>query len=250
MNSMNLIKIKVHNLLFILILCSVTNLFSQTTKEKNSLFLNSDLPENEEFLNLLVKKANDYYPEKDQYERQIDIAKKEKALSNYDFLNNILIRGNLNEYTINPPEGATNLFFPRYNFSVGFSLGTFFTQPINKKIAKQKYLIKQSEQDVYDIELKTEVLTRYVAFKTSKTIYLIQNKALDDVNSKLSLNEDQFKNDQLSYEDYLNIITDVNKQKITTLLAQKEYEISKIALEKLIGQKIESIIQEYKLSCE
>ena len=250
MNSMKRMKLQVHSLLFILFFTSFISVFSQSTKEDYTIFLNSDLPENEEFLNILVQKAYDYYPEKTQYEHQIKIAKKEKALANYDFLNNIMIRGNLNEYTINPPEGATNLFFPRYNFSVGFSLGTFFTQPINKKIAKQNYYIKQSEQEVYDLNLKTDVLTRYVSFKTSKTIYLIQNKALDDVNSKLSLIEDQFKNDLLSYEEYLSVLTDVNNQKITTLLAQRQYEISKIELEELIGGKIEVIIREYKLSCE
>lgn len=252
MNSMNLLKRKTNSLFFLLLILSFNNTFSQTIQKENSIFLNSELPENEEFLNFIVKKSQDYYPVKDQHTYEIEIAEKEKSLANIDFLNNIMIRGNLNEYTINPPDGpgANNLFFPRYNFSVGFTLGTFFTQPLNKKIAKQNYFIQQSEQEVYGIELKTEVLIKYSSFKSSKTIYIIQNKALDDVNSKLSLNEEQFKNDKISYEEYLDILTIVNKQKITTILAQREYEIAKIELEKLIGEKIETLIQQYKLTCE
>ncbi len=251
-NSMNRLKSTASILCSILLLFSFTTVLAQTGKNDNTIFLNSEIPDNEEFLNFMVNKAYDYYPEKDQYDYEIEIAKKEKTLANVDFLNNIMIRGNLNEYTINPPDGpgANNLFFPRYNFSIGFTLGTFFTQPINKKIAKQNYFIKQSEQEVYDIQLKTEVLIKYSSFKSAKTIYIIQNKALDDVNSKLSINEDQFKNDQISYEDYLSVLTEVNKQKITTILAQREYEIAKIELEQLIGEKIELIIQQYKLTCD
>lgn len=252
MNSMKSLKSKASSFFFVLIITSFSPIFSQTAKIDNTIFLNSELPENEEFLNFLVQKSYGYYPEKNQFDYEIEIAKKEKALANVDFLNNIMIRGNLNEYTINPPTGpdAGNLFFPRYNFSVGFTLGTFFTQPINKKISKQNYYIKQSEKEVYDLGLKTDVLIKYSSFKSSKTIYIIQNKALEDVNSKLSLNEDQFKNDQISYEEYLTSLTDVNKQKITTILAQRDYEIAKIQLEQLIGEKIESIIKQYKATCD
>ncbi len=225
---------------------------AQLKTDSTSLFLNSELPENEEFLNLLVSTSQNYYPEKEQFDSRIFIAKKEKALANYDFLNNFLIRGNLNEFTINPPDEtvARNLFYPRYNIGVSFTLGTFFTQPLNKQIAKEEYYIKENEKEMYNLKLRSEVLIRYMSFKSLKTVFLIHNKALEDATSKLALVENQFKNDEVSYEAYLDGLTNVNNQKIKTLNAEKDYQISKIELEALLGKKIEVLILEYKKSCE
>lgn len=229
-----------------------TSGIAQTHSDSAALFLNSELPENEDFLNLLVSTSQSYYPEKDQFDSRLYIAKKEKALANYDFLNNFLIRGNLNEFTINPPDEtiARNLFYPRYNLGVSFTLGTFFTQPINKQIAKEEFYLKENEKEMYNLKLRSEVLIRYMSFKSLKSVFLIHIKALEDATSKLALVENQFKNDEVSYEAYLDGLTNVNNQKIKTLNAEKDYQIAKIQLEELIGKKIEDLINEYKKSCE
>jgi outer membrane protein TolC len=87
------------------------------------------------------------------------IARQDNKVSKWRWLDDIYANGNLNEYTINQSQDAvTNNFFPRYNFGIRVSLGTFVTTPMNVRTTQLRLENAELEVNERKLLVREEVL--------------------------------------------------------------------------------------------
>src|SRR5690606_22628995 len=114
---------------FIIACCISGNVIHAQTVDYNRIIL----PENittVSFDEKLVQLAWRNNPSNRIVEENIRIAQKEKAIASWSWLDNIYAVGNLNEFTLEGTNLERQIFYPRYNFGVRLSLGTFVKTPL------------------------------------------------------------------------------------------------------------------------
>ena len=189
----------------------------------------------------LVLAALSNHPDLSISNRNSEIARKETSDTKVGWLNNVTISGNLNEASINPPEQANNLFFPRYNFSLRVPLGIFFTQPIQTKIAKEKYFISLEEMKKVESEIRTTVLTTYNNYLLRQEIYEMKVQMVEEERAILQSSETKFANGEISLEQYNDANRKYRLDIEALLFAQTNLSNAKLELEQLIGTKLDNI---------
>src|SRR6188768_280674 len=77
-------------------------------------------------------------PQNSIIQRQVTISKNNLKKAQWTWLDHIFISGNLNEFTLEGTiDGGTNNFYPRYNFGISFTLGSFAMHSLNVKNARE-----------------------------------------------------------------------------------------------------------------
>ncbi|MFM9840185.1 MAG: TolC family protein [Cyclobacteriaceae bacterium] len=171
---------------------------------------------------------------------QVRVAEYNKKLARRNFLNQISATGNVNEFNINPPPGVA-IFLPKYNFSATLSLGNVFSDPIRIKRAQEETEIALKNVDSKKLLIRAEVLRRYQVYLSFKELLKIRTEALEDAYASFSLMEQKFKNGQTSIIEYNSALENHNMRKADKIVAERDFVISKIDIEELIGVKLEDV---------
>ena len=175
-------------------------------------------------------------------------AKYEVDLAKWSWLRTITASGNLNEYTINPGKAqeqnpAFTPFFPRYNFGLSLSLGTIFLTPIETRVAKSNYQVADELINQQKLALRAEVLTRYQDYLMNQKLFDIQNEVTEDEYSEFLLMEQDFKVGEVTLDNYKESLNRYNAELIKRITLERDLKVAKIALEEMIGVKLEDISQ-------
>ena len=175
-------------------------------------------------------------------------AKYEVDLAKWSWLRTITASGNLNEYTINPEKAqeqnpAFTPFFPRYNFGLSLSLGTIFLTPIETRVAKSNYQVADELINQQKLALRAEVLTRYQDYLMNQKLFDIQNEVTEDEYSEFLLMEQDFKVGEVTLDNYKESLNRYNAELIKRITLERDLKVAKIALEEMIGVKLEDISQ-------
>ena len=235
--------------LFLLFLFASRVSLAQVDYEK--IILPEDITDSISLSEKLVQIAWKNHPENKILLRNADIAQIEISKAKNNWLNNIRVSGNLNEYSTQriiddlggstSDEPAVNNFFPIYNFGVLIPLGIFFENPKNTKIAIEKYGIAQENVNARKLNLRATVLTQYQEFLMYKEILEIQTSITENQYAKFQLAEQQFQNNTIALESYEEILQNYNLQRMDNIRAERDFLNAKILLEELIGTKLEDI---------
>lgn len=206
------------------------------------------LPDNvtpNEFEERLVQLAWKNHPSNKVVVNDVDIALKERNLARWRWLDDIYANGNLNEYTLNPQSQTgvtpTNVFFPRYNFGIRVSIGTFVTTPIQSKIATAR--VAQSEHAVNEKKLtvREEVMVSVERLKQNYKVIRIREQVFEDYRTMYINAEKKFQIGEVSIEDYRTATQAYADQKESVAEAQANYNATRFALESLIGVSITDV---------
>lgn len=232
------------HLLFIALMFSAVAMYAQVPANPNSAYrLNSDTGRMSDVRERLVQLAlqNPLYEIADH---NVTIAEYNIRLAKTSWLSSISIAGNLNEFSIDPKAaGNASVYYPRYNFGILIPLDIFARSSNNTKIAYEKYMIAQSERNDRFRTIKADILTRYEDYLLAQERLTFQYKITKDAFEAYSKAEIDFKSNLIKIED-LNIFNSkyVDEQ-IKRLELQRNYNVSKIDIERLIGVKLEDVIQ-------
>ncbi|MBL3658181.1 TolC family protein [Fulvivirga sediminis] len=189
----------------------------------------------------LVQLAWQNHPDNKILFRDKQAAKYNMRSTQWSWLEQINISGNLNEFTLDK-DSERNNFYPRYNFSVSFPLGMFATRPLAVKQAREMYKITDDQIKSKMIQVRASVLSSYENYKTNKEIYEIEASATQDIEASFQLTEQRFKNGEESLENYSSTLRSFNDQKRKEINARNAYNLAKIELESLIGLKLEEVL--------
>ncbi len=208
----------------------------------NSIILPSGAKEIQ-FVEKLVQLAWANNPENQILHHQVNASVYNEKIAKRNFLNQVQATGNLNEFNVNPPStNSQPIFFPRYNFGATLNLGNIFTDPIKVKRAKEETAIAIQHVNSRKLTLRAEVLRRYQAYLTNKELLKVQADALEDASASFSLAEQKFKNGEATIVEFNSALENHNIRKTQKITAERDFYISKIDIEELIGVKLEDVV--------
>lgn len=161
----------------------------------------------------------------------------------WNWLNDIYAVGNVNEFTIDPSADVNNRsqFFPRYNFGIRLSLGTFAITPIKVKMAKSN--LRDQEYTVNEEKLTTraQVLIGIEKFKEQYKVLRFRRGLLEDVYIFYKESEKRFSLGEINIEEYRSSSQVYSLRAESVIVAESLFNQSKLFIESLVGLRLEEI---------
>ena len=176
--------------------------------------------------------------------KNIDVATYDLRQSQWSWLENIRVQGNLNEFTINPAASGgsdRSLFYPRYNFSVMFSLGDFAIKPLEVKKRRELREISTESANAQKIAIRAETLRRYNNYLLAKNVLEVQTAMEQDSYANFKLVQDRFKNGEENIQSYNLILERYTNQRLKRLEVETAFKNAKLNVEEMIGMKLENV---------
>lgn len=165
--------------------------------------------------------------------------------SQWSVLDHLRFQGNLNEFTIKGRDNDVNNrfnYFPRYNISLTFSLFDFVSTPLDNKIARKELENREEAVNQLKLQLRADVLRRYIHYKTSKELYDIQKEYFDDLSVKFDIDKRKFNSGEITLNEFNNSKDRFDNQRIKKITTNDGYLKAKLDLEELLGLKLEEIL--------
>jgi outer membrane protein TolC len=199
-----------------------------------------------DFSEKLVQLAWQNSPNTEILNRQLNISNYDVKLAKRDWLNHVLISGNLNEFSIKSFTGSDNTnpvasYYPRYNIGVAFSLGNLFNDNLKTRIQREEMQIAIQNLNKEKLALRAEVLSKYQVYVSNRELLRIKNQIMTDSYSDFKLKEQSFSRGEISLQDYNISLDRYNQQLIAKVQAEKDLELARIDIEKSIGMKLSDV---------
>ncbi len=192
----------------------------------------------------LIQLAWQNYPSSEIYSSRVKIAEKKISLERFNWTDDIKASFNFNQRNI---EGglfntdATNNFFPWYNFGLGLSIGSFVKTPIKTAIAKEELDIAHATLNQHKLSIRAEVLKRYKDYQLKIELLKIRTQAVEDSYSTHLLITRDFEKGAATLEEFIRSSSAYSNSLEGKLIAEKNLLDSKIAIEEMIGVKLEDV---------
>ena len=158
-----------------------------------------------------------------------------------DWLNQIAIQGNLNEFTINGTKNA-NLYYPRYNIGVVIPLGIFFTDHYATKAAKAQYHESLDRVNSQKMDIRQHVTNAWENYRMFHRQMTIQQQINENAYTNFIVNENKFKDGKISLQAYNTTVARYSDLLIQKIILEKQLSEAKTDLERLIGVKLEQVV--------
>ena len=149
---------------------------------------------------------------------------------------------NLNKFTVGS-KSSGNQFLPLYNVVVTMPLNYFSLNKNEVKVARQNYYIAEAEKNERFREVRLAVLTSYEDYLMYKELLDLQNRVTQDFYLQYRQRESDFKEDAITVEEYNKVFAAYKEQQDRKLKAQRDFNVSKLELERLIGIPIEEVLE-------
>ena len=165
------------------------------------------------------------------------------------YLGLVAAQGNINEFTVNPPKyngQSIPFYYPRYNLGVNIPFNVFTTVPNNTKAAQENYYIADAAKRVKYQEIKADVLTKYENYLLAKQLVELQGKITQSDYAAYKRAESDFAENLIKLEIVEREQKIYINEQIQSLTLQKDLNLTKIELEKLIGVSIDDVEKNYK----
>jgi hypothetical protein len=193
--------------------------------------------------NMLLKKLIDtakaYYPKYKWYQNKI-------AFANYNLQKTkIGWIDPLNFSVIISPQNTTTqvnpVFFNGYQFSLFINFASILQKPYLIKQAKEEIKIAQNDKEEYDLNLATEVKSRYYRYVQATNVLKIVSKGALDAESVSKTLRARFERSEESFENYNKSLIITSEQKQRVIESEGALLITKARLEELLGKRLEEI---------
>jgi outer membrane protein TolC len=165
------------------------------------------------------------------------------------YLGLIAAQGNVNEFTVNPPKyngQSVPFYYPKYNLGVNIPFNIFTTVPNTTKVAQENYYIADAAKREKYLEIKADVLTKYENYLLAKQLVELQGKIVQGEYAAFKRAEGDFAENLIKLE----VVEKEQKlyinEQIQYLTLQKDLNLTKIQLEKVIGVNIEEVEKGYR----
>lgn len=190
----------------------------------------------------LVQLAWSNHPANKIKAKNVLIAKQENKVSKWRWLDDIYANGNLNEYTINPnPDGVSNNFFPRYNFGVRISLGTFVTTPMHVRSTQLRLENAELEVNEQKLMVRSEVLSSLEKVKQFYKFLKLREQITEDLLMMYKDAEKKFSTGEIDIDKYRISVQSYYAQAEKVVEAEANFNAAKISLEGLVGVSLSDI---------
>ena len=167
---------------------------------------------------------------------------KEVELQRMDWMNDVKFNFNINEVSLAnvlQPSQNNLVLYPLYQFSTGLSLGSFTTNKKKREIEEMDVKIADMEANQFKLKIRSETLSRYKKMLLAIETLKVRTKAEEDSRNTYDLAQQRFKNADLILEDLLLASESYSNAQEKRLASETDIELTKLALEEMIGVKWE-----------
>lgn len=161
-------------------------------------------------------------------------------------LNNIVLQGNLNEYSIKPNPQQYGAYYPRYNLGATLPLGLFLNRSRDIKIGEENVGIVFAQKTQHAREIREAVLAKYEDYLMATDLLNLEKQLVEDVFTNFQKVEKNFAEAKVPSEDYTNAYRDYNNELAKQRTLERNLKVIVLELEKYIGVKLEDVLSNYK----
>jgi outer membrane protein TolC len=154
-------------------------------------------------------------------------------------------QANVNEFTISHHKDASGAvipnYYPIYNFGVNIPFDIFTRTSNNVKIAKENYYMTTAAKNQRFREIKADVLTKYENYLLARQLVELQSRITQSEYATLKRAESDFAENLIKLDDVEKAQKSYISEQVKSLTLQRDLNLSKIEIEKVIGVKIEDV---------
>jgi outer membrane protein TolC len=154
-------------------------------------------------------------------------------------------QANINEFTISHRKDANGVvipnYYPIYNFGVNIPFDIFTRTSNNVKIAKENYYMTTAAKNQKFREIKADVLTKYENYLLARQLVELQSRITQSEYATLRRAESDFAENLIKLDDVEKAQKSYINEQVKSLTLQRDLNLSKIEIEKVIGLKIEDV---------
>jgi outer membrane protein TolC len=158
-------------------------------------------------------------------------------------------QGNINEFTISKPTyNGTQIpyYYPKYNFALNIPFDIFTRTTNNVKIAQENYYMAAAAKNQKFREIKADVLSKYENYLLARQLVELQSKITQGEYATLKRAESDFSENLIKLDEVERVQKSYIMEQVKSLTLQKDLNLSKIEIEKVIGVSIEDVERDYK----
>lgn len=184
-------------------------------------------------------------PDMEIADRNEIIAQQMLQRSKRTIMNQLVVTGNLNEFSIKgsqPLQNAGN-FFPRYNIGLQIPVGLMFTRAKDIRVAEQNVAIAHAERSKTYGEIKAIILKNYEDFLMHSALLDVQTKSASAEYLNFLKVESDFENGAATEEAYNEALKKYNEEMTKKINTQRNREIARIEIEKYILVPLDDVIK-------
>ncbi len=232
--------------LLLILLCSVTFIIAQRKQNSADLnttttYLTADTIQKMDIREKLVQLAIQN-PNYEVADRKVEIANLELSRTKSKLLGQIVVSGNMNEFSINPPQDGFNTLYPRYNIGATIPLDLFITRSKDIKIAKENLGIAQAQRNQSYRLIKTQVLTAYEDYVMMKQKLEFQSQITQDAYTEFKQNERDFSDGIIEQKEYNAAFRKWTDEQSKKIEMQRNVNVKKLELESMIGMPFDEVL--------
>lgn len=173
---------------------------------------------------------------------KIEEAKSQVWLAKTGWMNIASVSGNLNEFSINPPKGITNIYYPKYNLGVTIPLGYFITNANLVKNSRREEQIVKYQKENQQETIKNEVLSKYEDYLMYKQQLDLQSQVTENQYNSYLQTQQKFQSGQVGMDEYNSALKEYNAELTTKITLQHDLNVAQLDLEKLIKVPLQSVL--------
>lgn len=191
----------------------------------------------------LVQLAWKNHPTNKIAETDVMMSNRVKNHASLTWLDNFSGTFNANEFTLNPSADILNraAFYPKYNFSLRFTLGDFALIPIQTKIANDQLIISNLHVNERKLLVRKDILSGLEEFKERYKILRLRERLREDFLVQYRETEKRFSLGEVTIDQYQLAAQSYYGRSEAVINSQSVFNVSKISLESLIGIKLEDV---------
>ena len=165
------------------------------------------------------------------------------------YLGLLSAQGNINEFTISKPTyNGTQIpyYYPRYNLALNIPFDIFTRTTNNVKIAQENYYMAAAAKNQKFREIKADVLSKYENYLLARQLVELQGKITQSEYATLKRAESDFSENLIKLDEVERVQKSYINEQVKSLTLQKDLNLAKIEIEKVIGVSIEDVERDYK----
>jgi len=165
------------------------------------------------------------------------------------YLGLLSAQGNINEFTISKPTyNGTQIpyYYPRYNLALNIPFDIFTRTTNNVKIAQENYYMAAAAKNQKFREIKADVLSKYENYLLARQLVELQGKITQSEYATLKRAESDFSENLIKLDEVERVQKSYINEQVKSLTLQKDLNLAKIEIEKVIGVPIEDVERDYK----
>jgi outer membrane protein TolC len=185
------------------------------------------------------------HPEVVINEAQMSMAENNLTKAKWSWLNMGFAQFNINEFTLTGSPSA--VFWPKYNFGINMPFDIVTRTRADIKNARENMDITTAMREDTYRKLRAEVLSRFEDYLFHRELYETSSVVVDEAYSAFLSMQEKYKIGDVNDIDYSITFRQFNDAKMRQRENERDMNVSKLEVERLIGVKLEEVLKNYQI---